>query len=270
MRYTRILAIIAALVALPLWTGMLMAADEPVPATDNAINPGDPGPGGGIAPESETTMTTEGAVITGTVVGTNCWLARGLEGEKYRDSAIACARNGTPLSILTDAGELIYPVTIGNSGNYLPDMQSVTKYAEQRVKVTGKLMRRGKERAIVVDRIEAAPAPAKARTFATKETPGTEIRGRVVDLDCWIAKGARATTDAKCIGDCATSGDPLVLVTRGGRVYFPVSMTMPSSPVGAKWLSGYCGREVVVNGTVVDRGDARGIVIAKVTPVPVK
>lgn len=270
MRNLKPLMVLAALFVPLFWTGALRAAEEPTQTIDLATNPGDPGPGGGIAPESETTMTTEGAVVTGTVVGTNCWLARGLEGDKYRDSAVACARYGTPLSILTDAGELIYPIALGNAGNYQPDMQTVMKFAEQRVKVTGKLMRRGGERAIVIDSIESAPEPRKERTFAVKETPGAKVTGRVVDLDCWIAKGNKAATDAKCIGDCAIAGDPLVLVTRGGRVYYPVSLTMPASPVGAARLSKYCGQQVDVSGTVVDRGSARGIMISEVTPIPVK
>ena len=270
MRNTKLLIVVAVLVVPVFWNSALWAAEATDPVLENAINQGDRGPGGGIAPEPDSTITTEGAVITGTIVGTNCWLARGLEGKKYRDSAIACARNGTPLSILTDAGELVYPVTVGNSGNYLPDMQSVMKYAEQRVRVTGKLMRRGKERAIVIDEIASAPAPKKVRTFATKETPGAEVVGRVVDLNCWIAKGSEATTDAKCIGDCATAGDPLVIVARGGRVYYPVSMTAPASPVGAAMLSPYCAKEVRVTGTVIDRGEGRAIIINKVAPLASK
>lgn len=270
MRNLRPLMVIAALLVPLFWTGALRAAEEPTETTDLATNPGDPGPGGGIAPESESTLTTEGAVVTGTVVGTNCWLARGLEGDKYRDSAIACARTGTPLSILTDKGELIYPVTLGNSGNYLPDMQTVMKYAEQRVKVTGTVFRRGKERAIAISAIEPAPEPAKARTFGVKETPGAKVTGRVVDLDCWLAKGKGAVTDAKCIGDCAVQGDPLVIATGDGRIYYPVSMTMPSSPVGAAWLSKYCGQQVNVTGTVIARGDGRAIAISGVSACTMK
>lgn len=270
MRNMRLLMVLAALLVPLFWTGTLRAAEEPTDVIDLSTNPGDPGPGGGVAPESETTMTTPGTVVTGTIVGTNCWLARGAEGNKYRDSAIACARTGTPLSILTDRGELIYPVTLGNSGNYLPDMQTVMKYAEQRVKVTGTVMRRGQERAIVIDSITSAPEPKSARTFAVKETPGAKVTGRVVDLDCWIAKGSKAATDAKCIGDCATTGDPLVIATRDGRIYYPVTMTMPSSPVGAAWLSKYCGQQVNVTGTVIARGEGRAIAISGVSACSMK
>jgi hypothetical protein len=266
MRNIRLLMVVAALMVPVLWTGTLWAAEATDPVVGNADNLGDPGPGGGIPPEALTPATTENAEITGTVVGTNCWLARGLEGDQYRDSAVACARKGTPLSILTDAGELIYPVTVGNSGNYQPDVQSVLNYAEQRVQVTGKVIKRGKERAIVIDAIGPAEKPGKERTFAAKETPGAEVVGRVVDLDCWIVKGNEGTSDAKCVGDCAVAGDPLVIVTRDGRIYYPVSMTMPASPVGAAWLSGHCAQEVRATGTVIARGDGRGIIISSVAP----
>ena len=270
MRNARLLIVIVALVVPLFWTGTLLAAEETVQVNNDAINPGDPGPGGGIAPEAETAMTTEGAVITGTVVGTNCWLARGLEGAKYRDSAIACARNGTPLSIATDAGELVYPITVGNGGNYQPDMKTVMSYAEQRVKVTGKLIKRGKERAIVIDEIASAPEPKKVRSFATSETPNAEIVGRVVDLSLWMQKGTKGTDDAKLVGDCAAAGDPLVIVTGNGRIYYPVSKTMPASPVGTEWLSDYCARKVRVTGTTIARGESRAIVISKVGPVASK
>lgn len=269
MRNTRLLVVIAALVASLFWTGTLWAAEEPVPTTGDAINPGDPGPGGGITAEVETS-TTDSAIVTGTVVGTNCWLARGLEGSKYRDSAIACARNGTPLAILTDAGSLIYPMTVGTSGNSRPDMAKLTPYAEQRVTVTGKLIKRGREHAIIIDKVASAPEPKSVQTFAVKEIPSTQIVGRVVDLGCWIAKGNAGTADAKCMGDCAASGDPLVIVTKAGRIYYPVTKTMPASPVGKTWLSDYCTREVRVTGTVIDRGEGRAIVIDKVAPLASK
>jgi hypothetical protein len=263
MRNIRLLIVVAAMVPV-FWSGTLWAAEATDPVLDNAFNTGDPGPGGGIPPDVVTPTTTESAQITGTVVGTNCWLARGLAGDQYRDSAIACARTGTPLSILTDAGELIYPITVGNSGNYQPDMQSVMNYAERRVQVTGKVIKRGKERAIIIGTIAPAPEPGKERTFATKETPGAEVVGRVVDLDCWIVKGNEGTNDAKCVGECAVAGDPLVIVTRDGRIYYPVSMTMPASPVGAAMLSGHCAQLVRATGTVIARGDGRGIVIGSV------
>lgn len=270
MRNARLLVFIAALVVPLFWTGTLWAAEEPVPVTNDAVNPGDAVPGGGIAPEVETTSTTEGAVVIGTVVGTNCWLSRGLEGKKYRDSAIACARNGTPLAILTDAGELVYPITVANNGNYQPDMQTLMSYAEQRVTATGKLIRRGKERAIVIDNVASAPEPKKVRTFATKQTPNSEVVGRVVDLSSWIVKGNAGTADSKSVGDCAASGDPLVIVARGGRVYYPVMMGMPKSPVGTAMLSSYCAKVVRVTGTTIARGEGRAIVIDKVAPVASK
>ena len=268
MRNARLLVFIAALAVPFFWAGALWATEESVPVTNNAINPGDPGPGGGIPAEVETS-TNDSAVVTGTVVGTNCWLARGLEGSKYRDSAIACARNGTPLTILTDAGSLVYPMTIGTSGNTQPDMNKLMPYAEQRVTVTGKLIRRGKEHAIIIYKVAPAPEPKVMRTYATKEVPNTQVVGRVVDMGCWIAMGNAGTSDPKRVGNCAASGDPLVIID-GGRIYYPVTMTMPNSPVGTSLLSSYPGQKVRVTGTVIDRGESRAIVIDKVAQLASK
>jgi len=270
MRNARLLVFVTALVLPLFWTGALWAAEEPVPGTANAVNLGEAVPGGGIAPEPESTSTTEGAVVIGTVVGTNCWLSRGLEGDQYRDSAVACARSGTPLTILTDAGELVYPITVANSGNYQPDMQTLMSYAEQRVAVTGKVIKRGKERAIVIDKVASAPEPKKKRTFETKQTPNCEVVGRVVDLSGWIASGSATMTDPKLVGECAAGGDPLVIVARGGRVYYPVMIGMPKSPVGTAMLSSYCAQQVRVTGTIINRGGGRAVVIDKVAPLASK
>jgi len=143
-------------------------------------------------------------------------------------------------------------------------MQTLMAYAEQRVAATGKLFRRGKQRAIVVDKVASAAEPKKMRDFETKQTPNSEVVGRVVDLSSWIVNGNAGTADAKSVGDCAASGDPLVIVAKGGRVHYPVTMAMPKGPVGTARLSNYCAKQVRVTGTVIDRGEGRAIVIDKV------
>jgi len=208
------------------------------------------------------TTRTEGSV-TGTVVGANCWLSRGLEGDKYRDTALICAQNGTPLTIVTDDGSPVYPFTVGTDGSSKPDMERLLPYAEQRVKATGLVVGRGMERGIIIDNVTAVQEPKRPRMFGTKETPNATVEGRVVNLTCWLEKGNAGTADSTCVGLCA-GGDPLVIVTGGGRIYYPVTRTTPTSPVGTAMLSDYCARKVRVTGTVIARGEGRAIIIDRV------
>ncbi|HTW91357.1 MAG TPA: hypothetical protein VMH22_06570 [bacterium] len=265
MRKVRLLIVVASLMAPLFWSGTLQASDLSNTNRGNDVNLGSPGPGGGMAEVTEIPATvTESSVVTGRVVDANCWLSTGVQGESYRDSAIACARNGTPLAILTESGSLVYPLMVDADGNTKPDMDTLAPYAEHYVRVTGRLIQRGKERAIMVSGISAAPEPKKPGTFEVKETPGTEVDGRVVDLGAWIASGNKGTADAKIVQACSVGGDPLVVVTKAGRIYYPVTKTMPSSPVGTSWLSKYCARQVRVTGATIARGEARGIVISSV------
>jgi hypothetical protein len=275
MRRIGPLMIAAALVPL-FWAGALRAAEASSQDQPNNVNvernDGYSYWDEGMAPPapSPSTALTPGS-ITGLVVGTNCWLSRGLEGDQYRDSAIACARNGTPLAILTDDGWLVYPFTIGTDGNAKPDLQLLMPYAEQRVTASGLVVGRGMTRGVIIDSVAVAKtAPKRPRTFGVKQVANKTIRGRVVDLGCWLAQGNPGTSDPTCVGVCAAGGDPLVIVGSNGYVYYPVTLTNPSSPVGTAMLSGYCAQEVLATGTIIARGYGRAIVIDKVTARPVK
>jgi hypothetical protein len=270
MRNARRLLAIATL-ALPFfWTAAVWAATESEEDRPNdaevELNDDMSYWGGGIAPAPDTGTNLKSAVITGTVVGSNCWLAHGFVGSEYRDSALECARNGTPLAILTDDGALVLPILLNTDGSARPDNEKMVPYAEQHVKVFGVVTRRGHERGIFVDSVAAAPSPSKPREFAARQLDSAQITGKVVDVASWLSGGLSLTSDQKRVGECAAAGDPLVIVTKKGRVYFPAAMTVPESPVGTAKLSAYCAQRVRVYGTVMARGDGRAILISKVVP----
>ncbi len=271
MTLAGVLLFVAAILLPALWTDTARAAENTDQVLDDAINQGQSGgPGGGFGPYVQPATPEGPGSVTGLVVGTNCWLSRGLEGDKYRDSAVACARNGTPLAILTDDGWLVYPFTVGTNGSAKPDLQLLMPYAEQRVTATGLVVGRGMTRGIIVDSLAVAKTTSAPRQFKAKQVPNATVDGRVVDLSCWLEKGNPGTSDSTCMGVCAAGGDPLVIVARNGWVYYPVSMSMPQSPVGAAALSKYCAQTVRATGTVIARGNSRAILINKVVAYPVK
>jgi hypothetical protein len=270
MRKARLLLVVATL-ALPLfWTAAVRAAEESEEDQPNdaevELNDNMSYWDEGMAPAPDTGTNLESSVITGTVVGSNCWLARGFVGSQYRDSALKCARNGTPLAILTDDGSLVLPILLNADGSARPDNGKVMPYAEQHVRIYGMTVRRGHERGIIVDSIVRVPPPKEPRKFATRETKSVQVTGEVVDLANWLKGGRSLTSDPKRVGEYAAAGDPLVIVTKNGRVYFPAAMTLPASPVGTAELSAYSAQRVRAYGTAIARGNGRAMIISKVVP----
>jgi hypothetical protein len=258
--------------ALLAWPGALHAEDAAVPADNNATaEAGDNGgAGGGIAGEDS---TTTGSSVTGWVVDASCWLGLGARGEKHQQCAVACANMGTPLVILTDRGSVVYPVTLTTPASPKENNARLIPFAEQRVTVAGKVIKRGRERGIIIDTVAKAPEPEKAVSFASRETANVRLVARVTDLSCWIGKGEHGAAHAECAQACAKAGEPLVLVNDSGYIYYPVTQTMPSGPADNAMLMKYCEQKVQVTGKVIKRGRERAIVIDKVaayapTPKP--
>ena len=95
--------------------------------------------------------------VKGYVVDSACAFVRDvkkpLQGGKC---AVECAKEGSPLVILSEDGIIYWPISDampaqGQNPRLMP-------YAGKLVTATGKVLERGGSRAIVIERIEAAPA----------------------------------------------------------------------------------------------------------------
>ncbi len=94
--------------------------------------------------------------VEGYVLDSACAFTKSLEKPISRECALACAKNGSPLVILTSEGNIYWPIdektpAEGQNGR-------LTAYAGNRVKATGKLYDRGGSHALVIEKIEALPA----------------------------------------------------------------------------------------------------------------
>jgi hypothetical protein len=272
MSDTRRMFVVLIALALLAWTGVLHAEEAVVPVDVNAdAEAGDNGgAGGGIAGEDSATTVSS---VTGWVVDASCWLGLGLRGEKHQQCAVACANMGTPLVILTDRGLVVYPVTLTTPASPKENNTKLIPFAEQRVTVTGRVIKRGREHGIVIDSVAKAPEPEKVVAFTGRETANVRLVARVTDLSCWIGKGEHGAAHAECAQACAQAGEPLILVNDSGYIYYPVTQTMPSGPADNAMLMKYCEQKVAVTGKVIERGRERAIVIDKVatyvmTPKP--
>jgi len=96
------------------------------------------------------------ASIQGYVLDSACAFTKNLEKPISRECAVACAKAGSPLAILSDDGTLYWPIagTTPSSGQN----EKLLPFAGQKVKATGKVYERGGSRAIVIETIEALPA----------------------------------------------------------------------------------------------------------------
>jgi hypothetical protein len=94
--------------------------------------------------------------VKGYVIDSACAFTKGLKKPISADCATACAKGGSPLVLLTPAGEIYWPI----SGDTPATEQNskLTPFAGQKVVATGKVFKRGGSQALVIDHIEAQAA----------------------------------------------------------------------------------------------------------------
>jgi hypothetical protein len=106
--------------------------------------------------------------------------------------------------------------------------------------------------------------PAKAAPISYKAT----IQGLVRDVYCPMKNHKSTSTDfnLECALACAKSGSPLVILTKSGDMYIPMSDVMPDLSQREKMLP-FVGKQVRATGTVYRRNGTRTIVIEDITEV---
>jgi hypothetical protein len=102
-------------------------------------------------------------------------------------------------------------------------------------------------------------------TTHPKTTPSeykASVEGLVRDVSCPIQNHKSTSTDfnLECAMACAKNGSPLIILTKNGDIYFPISDEMPDSSQREK-LMPFIGKYVRVDGTVFARNGTRAIVI---------
>ena len=94
--------------------------------------------------------------VNGYVLDSACAFTKGLTKPISAQCAQACAKAGSPLVILTDNGNIYWPIadttpSAGQNGKLMP-------FAGERVTASGKVYARGGSTAIVIERIAAEAA----------------------------------------------------------------------------------------------------------------
>ena len=109
--------------------------------------------------------------------------------------------------------------------------------------------------------------PTLARQ-GTKMDPNAKtmtIEGAVRDLACPVQNPAATAThfSLKCTLDCVKHGSPIIIITKGGVIYFPISADMPDSDQREKMMP-FVGKYVQVTGAVFERKGTRAIAITQI------
>jgi len=109
--------------------------------------------------------------------------------------------------------------------------------------------------------------PTLARQ-GTKMDPNAKtmtIEGAVRDLACPVQNPAGAPTSfsLKCNLDCVKHGSPIIILTKTGLIYFPISGYMPDSDQRKKMMP-FVGKYVQATGAVFERNGTRAIAITQI------
>ena len=91
------------------------------------------------------------------------------------------------------------------------------------------------------------------------------IEGLVRDIACPIQNPEATAThlSMKCLLACARRGSPLVILTKDGDLYFPISDKMPDEDQRQK-LMPFLGKYVRVIGTMYERKGTHAIAINEI------
>jgi len=112
-------------------------------------------PLGLVAVALAATGNGQSGTIKGSVIDSACTFTKNLKKPISAECAVACARAGSPLVILSDDGTIYWPIddaTPSSSQN-----AKLLPFAGQKVTATGKLFERGGSHAVVIDKIGPLP-----------------------------------------------------------------------------------------------------------------
>ena len=90
--------------------------------------------------------------IKGHVLDSACAFTKGLKKPVSAECAIACAKSGSPLVVLTTAGTIYWPIADTTPSTSQND--KLLPYAGKEVTVSGKVFQRGGSTAIVISKVE--------------------------------------------------------------------------------------------------------------------
>jgi len=100
-----------------------------------------------VAGAGTTALAQEDITVKGEVVDMSCYMSKGAKGPEHRACAQNCVKTGTPIGILTGAGDVYLLV---DDHDKPEAYESAKKLAGDQAEITGKKFSRGGVAAIMV------------------------------------------------------------------------------------------------------------------------
>ena len=113
----------------------------------------------GVFAAEESAKTT---TVKGYVLDSACAFTKSLKKPISSECAIACAKNGSPLVIMSPTGTIYWPIADTTPSSSQND--KLLPFAGKKVTVTGKVFARGGSTAIVISKIEPQAETKQAET----------------------------------------------------------------------------------------------------------
>lgn len=96
-----------------------------------------------------------------------------------------------------------------------------------------------------------------------EDKTSTTVKGYVLDSACAFVKNLKKPISADCAVSCAKAGSPLVILADDGKLYWPISNTMPATGQNERLLK-LAGQRVTATGTAYEKGGSHALVIDKI------
>src|ERR1700734_1140309 len=115
--------------------------------------------------------------------------------------------------------------------------------------------------------VVAARTRPQSNSIAGDRADGSKTtkKGSIPDFACPIQNldGTATNLSLKCVRECVMGGSPLVILTKDGHLYFPISDKMPDTDQRQE-LMPFVGKYVRASGTVFERTGTHAIVITEI------
>src|SRR5437868_15038064 len=102
-----------------------------------------------------TEQAAKTATVTGYVLDSACAFTKGLKKPISAECAMACAKAGSPLVILSSTGTIYWPIADTTPSSSQND--KLLPYAGKTVTASGRVFQRGGSTAIVISKVEPLP-----------------------------------------------------------------------------------------------------------------
>jgi hypothetical protein len=94
----------------------------------------------------------QSTTVKGYVIDSACTFTKNLKKPISPECAVACAKAGSPLVILSDDGAIYWPISDSTPSS--SQNEKLLPFAGQKVTATGKVFERGGSRALIIDKID--------------------------------------------------------------------------------------------------------------------